>query len=173
VAIDAARSALRLGAERVTIVYRRGRAEAPACEAELREAEQEGIGFQFLATPLAILGDADGRVRGIRCGHMRLGDPDESGRRRPVATGEEMELVADQVIVALGSRAEPWLADQQTGLLTDGAGRVVADATGATSVRGVRAGGDVVRGSATVVHALADGRRAAAAIDRELAKAVD
>jgi glutamate synthase (NADPH/NADH) small chain len=169
VAMDAARSAVRLGAEHVTVVYRRGRGEVPACEAEVHEAEAEGVEFAFLAAPRAILGDADGRVRGIRCTRMRLGDADETGRRRPMPTDEELELVADQVIIALGSRAEEWLAETGAGVATDADGRVVArDASGTTSISGIYAGGDVVRGSATVVHALGDGTRAAAAIDRHL-----
>jgi homotetrameric NADPH-dependent glutamate synthase len=168
VAMDAARSAVRLGAERVTIVYRRGRAEAPACESELHEAESEGVRFAFLASPLAVLGDADGRVRALRCARIRLGEPDESGRPRPQPTGEELEIEADLVVVALGSRADAWLAEAAGGLATDSAGRVVTDASGAASIPDIYAGGDVVRGSATVVHAVADGRRAAEAIDRQL-----
>jgi glutamate synthase (NADPH/NADH) small chain len=168
VAMDAARTAVRLGAERVTVVYRRGRAEAPACEAELHEAEAEGVRFAFLAAPLAILGDADGHVRGLRCAQVRLGDLDESGRGRPVPTGEEQELAADQVIVALGSRGEPWLADANPQLAVDDAQRPIVDANRLTSLAGVYAGGDLVRGAATVVEALGDGIRAASAIDRRL-----
>jgi len=157
-----------LGADRVTVVYRRGRAEAPACEAELHEAEAEGVQFVYMAAPLAILSDAAGRVRAIRCTRMRLGEPDESSRPRAVPTDEELELETDQVIVALGSRSEPWLANTGTGLVTEPDGRVAADETGSTSVPDIHAGGDVVRGSATVVHALGDGTRAAIAIDRRL-----
>jgi glutamate synthase (NADPH/NADH) small chain len=166
--MDAARSALRLGAERATIVYRRGRAELPACAAELHEVEAEGVRFSFLAEPVAILDGADGRVRGLRCARMSLGEPDESGRRRPQPTGEEFELDAEQVIVALGSRAAAWLAETASGLETDAAGRVVVDESGSTSVPGIYAGGDVVRGAATVVDAVGDGKRAAAAIDSQL-----
>jgi homotetrameric NADPH-dependent glutamate synthase len=166
VAMDAARSALRLGADRVTVVYRRGRAEAPACEGELHEAEAEGVQFVYMAAPLTILGDTAGRVRAIRCTRMRLGDPDESGRRRALPTDDELELETDQVIIALGSRSERWLADTGTGLAIEADGRIVTDETGSTSVPGIHAGGDVVRGSATVVQALGDGTRAANAIDR-------
>jgi homotetrameric NADPH-dependent glutamate synthase len=168
VAMDAARSALRLGATSVTVVYRRGRAELPACSAELREAEAEGARFVFLASPIEILGDADGRVRGLRCERMALGAPDASGRARPVPSGEELELAADQVILALGSRAEPWLAASNPALDVDDDGRPLVRDGGASSMDGVYAGGDVVRGAATVVEALGDGMRAAEAIDRRL-----
>jgi glutamate synthase (NADPH/NADH) small chain len=171
VAMDAARSAQRLGAESVTIVYRRGRVQLPACAAELHEAELEGIRFVFLADPAAILGDADGRVRGLRLERMTLGKPDASGRPRPMPAGETIEIEADQVIVALGSRVEPWIAETKSGLAVDEAGRPVVDDRGATSVGRVYAGGDVVRGAATVVEAIGDGVRAAEAIDRELRSA--
>ena len=120
VAIDAARSALRLGAETVTLVYRRGRAQLPACSGEIHEAELEGVRFVFLASPIAIAGDADGRVRALRCARMRLGEADASGRPRAVPTGEEIEIEADQVILALGSRVEPWLAEAEPSLAVDG-----------------------------------------------------
>jgi homotetrameric NADPH-dependent glutamate synthase len=171
VAMDAARSALRLGAESVTIVYRRGRAELPACSAELHEAEAEGARFVFLASPIEILGDAEGRVRGLRCERMTLGEPDASRRARPVPTGEVLELGADQVILALGSRAEPWLAASSPALAVDDDGRILVRDGGASSLDGVYAGGDVVRGAATVVEALSDGMRAADAIDRGLREA--
>ena len=168
VAMDAARSALRLGAEKVTVVYRRGRAELPACSSELHDAEAEGARFVFLASPTAILGDADGRVRAVRCARMALGTPDDSGRARPVPTGEELEVEADQVVVALGSRAEPWLA--AAGLAVDASAQPIADGRGATSIRGVYAGGDIVRGAATVVEAIGDGVRAAQSMDRDLGR---
>jgi homotetrameric NADPH-dependent glutamate synthase len=168
VAMDAARSALRLGAESVTIAYRRGRAELPACAAEIHEAELEGVRFVFLASPIGILGDDDGGVRAVRCARMVLGDPDASGRARPVASGEDLEIEADQVILALGSRAERWLAGGNPELGVDSAARPVVAEDGSTSLGRVYAGGDVVRGSATVVEALGDGLRAAEAIDRAL-----
>jgi homotetrameric NADPH-dependent glutamate synthase len=168
VAIDAARSALRLGAELVTIVYRRGRAELPACSSEIHEAELEGVQFVFLASPLAISGDATRHVRALRCARMTLGEPDASGRPRAVPTGEEIELDADLVILALGSRVEPWLADAEPTLRADESSRPIVSDELATSLTGVYAGGDLVRGAATVVEALADGMRAAEAIDARL-----
>ena len=170
VALDAARSAVRLGAEKVTVVYRRGRAELPACNAEFHEAEGEGVRFIFLASPTAILGDADGRVRAVRCTRMALGEPDDSGRPRPVPTGEELEVEADHVVIALGSGAEPWLASTNPGLAVDGLARPIVDERGATSMPGVYAGGDIVRGAATVVEAVGDGMRAADAIEGDLRK---
>jgi pyruvate ferredoxin oxidoreductase beta subunit len=168
VANDAARRADRPGAETVTVVYRRERAELPACASELHEAEGEGVRFIFLAGPTTILGDADGSVRAVRCARMALGEPDDSGRPRPVPTGEELEVEADHVIVALGSRAEPWLAATNPGLAVDASARLIVDERGATSIPGVYAGGDIVRGAATVVDAVGDGLRAAKAIDRDL-----
>ena len=168
VAMDAARSALRMGAETVTIVYRRGQAQLPACSGELHEAEVEGVQFVFLASPL--------RSRATRmavserfAARMRLGDADASGRPQAVPTGEEFEIDADQVILALGSRVEPWLAEAEPSLAVDGSARPIVDGDRATSVRGVYAGGDLVRGSSTVVKAIGDGLRAAEAIDLELA----
>jgi glutamate synthase (NADPH/NADH) small chain len=168
VAMDAARSAVRLGADRVTVIYRRGRAELPACASELHEAEREGVRFVFLAGPTEILGDADSRVRAVRCARMALGKRDDSGRAVPVPTGEELEVEADLVVVALGSRAEPWLAATTPGLAVDAMERPIVDEAGATSMPGVYAGGDIVRGAATVVDAVGDGLRAAEAIDRDL-----
>jgi glutamate synthase (NADPH/NADH) small chain len=166
VAMDAARSARRLGAESVTVVYRRGRAEAPACAAELHEAEAEGIGFVFLASPLAILGDDAGRVRAIRCERMVLGSSDAQGRPRPIPTGDTLELPAQMVVLALGSRVSVDLGGEEP--LTAGAGALEVDDVGRTSLAHVYAGGDAVRGPATVVEAIEDGLRAAAAIDAEL-----
>jgi len=170
VAMDAARSAVRLGAESVSLVYRRGRAELPACAAEIQEAEHEGVRFVFLAGPTAVLGDADGSVRGLRCARMQLGHPDASGRRRPVSTGEHFDLEADLVILALGSRAEDWLGEANPTLVVDDAARPVISDDRRTTLPAVYAGGDLVRGPATVVEALGDGMRAAAAIDAALGK---
>jgi glutamate synthase (NADPH/NADH) small chain len=167
VAMDAARSALRLGADSVTIVYRRGREQLPACAAEIHEAELEGVRFVFLASPVEIVG-SDGVARAVRCQRMALGAPDDSGRASAVPTGEELVISADQVILALGSRVDMWLNDAAPDLTVDAAGQPVVRPDGATSLHGVYAGGDLVRGSATVVEALADGMRAAEAIDRAL-----
>jgi glutamate synthase (NADPH/NADH) small chain len=166
--MDAARSAVRLGAESVSIVYRRGRAELPACAADIKEAEHEGVRFAFLADPTAVLGDADGRARGLRCARMQLGPPDASRRPRPVPTGEHIEIEADLVILALGSRAEDWLADANPTLAVDDAARPVVSNDRRTTLPAVFAGGDLVRGAATVVEALGDGVRAAEAIDAAL-----
>jgi NADPH-dependent glutamate synthase beta subunit-like oxidoreductase len=166
VAMDAARSSRRLGAASVTVVYRRGRAEAPACASELHEAEAEGVRFAFLAAPRELRSDATGHVRAIRCERMALGSPDEDGRPRPFATGETFELTADAVILALGSRVTAQLGAENPA--TDAAGRLRAADGIRTSLPGVYAGGDAVRGPATVVAAIADGLRAAAAIDAEL-----
>jgi glutamate synthase (NADPH/NADH) small chain len=170
VAMDAARCALRLGAETVTIAYRRDRGQLPACAAELHEAEAEGVRFVFLASPLEILG-SDGRTCAVRCERMVLGEPDASGRARPVSTGEELVIEADLVILALGSRVEPWLTVANPGIRTSPAGLPEVAADGSTSLSGVYAGGDLVRGPATVVEAIGDGRRAAEAIDRALRSA--
>jgi homotetrameric NADPH-dependent glutamate synthase len=169
VAMDAARSARRLGAESVTIVYRRGRAEAPACAAELHEAEAEGIGFVFLAAPLAIIGDDAGRARAVRCERMVLGSPDTHGRPRPMPTGDAFELHAQTVVLALGSRVSADLGGEEP--VTADAGTLAVDEAGRTSLAHVYAGGDAVRGPATVVEAIGDGLRAAAAIDAELRRA--
>ena len=168
VAIDAARSALRLAADSVSIVYRRGRAELPACAGEIEEAEHEGVRFTFLAAPTAILGTADGRVRGVRCALMELGQLDASGRRRPVPTGEYCELEADLVILALGSRADVRLVQANPTLAVDDAARPLVTDDRRTTIAAVYAGGDLVRGPATVVEALGDGMRASEAIDAEL-----
>lgn len=166
-AMDAARTALRLGAEQVTVVYRRRRAEMPAFAGEIHEAELEGVRFVFLASPTGIVG-RDGRVTALRCDRMRLAEPDASGRPRPVPTGDTVELAVDQVIVALGSRPEPWLAEANPELETAMGDTPRVDVDAATVLPGVYAGGDLTRGPATVVLALADGMRAADAIDRAL-----
>ena len=169
VAMDAARCARRLGAE-VTIVYRRTEAELPARKEEVEHAKEEGIAFRFLTNPLEILADEQGWVRSIRCQEMALGEPDASGRRRPVPVeGSEMELPMDCVIMALGTSPNPLIKSTTEGLETQKWGGIVADAdTGLTSRPGVYAGGDAVSGAATVILAMGAGKAAAAAIDRQL-----
>lgn len=168
VAMDAARTALRLGAE-VTIVYRRTEVELPARKEEVRHARQEGIRFQMLANPVELLGDGDGRVRAVRCVRMELGEPDGSGRRSPVPVpGSEFDIEADTVIMALGTSPNPMIVRSTGGLETDRRGCLVADAGGTTSREGVFAGGDAVSGAATVILAMGAGRKAAASIDRYL-----
>ena len=172
VAMDAARSALRLGAE-VTVVYRRTEKELPARVEEVHHAREEGVAFRMLAAPVAVLDDGRGWVRGLRCVRMELGDPDESGRRSPtVVEGSEFELEADTVI-ALGTSPNPLIASTTEGLAVDRRGCIVADDDGTTSRRGVFAGGDAVTGAATVILAMGAGRRAAAAIRRFLSDPAD
>ena len=163
VAMDAARTALRLGAE-VTIVYRRSEKELPARAEEVHHAKEEGINFQLLTNPVEVLGDENGWVRGIRCIRMELGEPDESGRRSPVPVpGSEFDIEADALIVALGTKTNRLIADTTPGLGTDRKGRLLTTET-ATTRKGVFAGGDVVTGAATVILAMGEGRKAAAAI---------
>jgi glutamate synthase (NADPH/NADH) small chain len=171
VAMDAVRTARRLGAQDAVVVYRRTRDELPARAEEVRHAEEEGVRFVFLASPLEVLGTPDGWVRGLRCQRMELGEPDPSGRRRPVPVpGSEVEVACDQVVVAVGTRANPLLTQSAPGLALDAQGYVAVDAEGRTSLPGVYAGGDIVRGSATVILAMGDGKRAAAAIDADLSR---
>ncbi len=166
VAMDAVRTARRLGAE-ATIVYRRGEAELPARREEIHHAKEEGIGFRMLTNPVEVLGDEKGWVRGVRCVEMTLGEPDASGRRSPVVKeGSEFDIACDVVIMALGTSPNPLLAKTTAGLETDRRGCLVADQGGATTRDGVFAGGDAVTGAATVILAMGAGRRAAAAIDR-------
>lgn len=168
VAMDAVRTARRLGAESV-IVYRRSEAELPARREEVHHAKQEGIDFRMLTNPVEILGTDDGWVRGLRCVSMELGEPDASGRRRPVAVaGSEHDIPADVVIMALGTSPNPLIKDTTSGLETERHGCIVADEDGRTSRPGVFAGGDTVTGAATVILAMGAGRKAARAIDRYL-----
>ena len=165
VAMDAVRTAKRLGAE-ATIVYRRSERELPARAEEVHHAREEGIVFRMLTNPVEVLGDEKGWVRGVRCVEMMLGEPDESGRRRPVVKeGSEFELPCDVVIMALGTSPNPLLAATTAGLKTDRRGCLEADEEGRTSREGVFAGGDAVTGAATVILAMGAGRRAARAID--------
>jgi len=169
VAMDAARCARRLGAE-VCIAYRRGEEELPARREEVHHAKEEGIQFELLTAPLEILGDENGRVRALRCIRMELGEPDASGRRRPVQIpGSEFELEVDTVISAIGTSPNPLIVRTTPGLETTRHGAVVAEEeTGKTSREGVYAGGDIASGAATVILAMGAGKRAAAAIDEYL-----
>lgn len=170
VAMDAARVALRLGAEEVSIVYRRTEAEMPARLEEVHHAREEGIRFQLLTNPKRILGDEKNRVCGMECIRMELGEPDEGGRRRPIAIPDsEFRIDCDMVIPALGNKANPLLTKNTPGLALNKWGNIVADEkTGATNIPGVFAGGDIVIGAATVIEAMGAGKRAAFAIDRYL-----
>jgi len=166
VAMDSARTALRLGAENSRIVYRRSRTEVPARGAEVHHAEQEGVEFFFLAAPTKFIGDDKGRVIGMECLKMELGEPDASGRRRPVQIeGSEFELECDLVIVAVGTGANPILTQSTDGLSLNKWGYIDADEkTAKTTKKGVWAGGDIVTGSATVILAMGAGRIAANSI---------
>lgn len=169
-AMDAVRTARRLGAESATLVYRRSRTEMPARAEEIHHAEEEGIEFQMLTNPLEVLGDERGWVRAIRCVRMALGEPDASGRARPVAvSGSEFDIPCQAVIVAVGTRANPLLTQTTPDLKVNAKGYLEVDSDGMTSRPGVFAGGDIVRGAATVILAMGDGKRAARAIGRYLA----
>ena len=164
VAMDAARTALRLGAQ-TTIVYRRTENELPARREEVHHAKEEGVEFAMLTNPVEILADEKGWVRAVKCIRMELGEPDGSGRRSPVAVpGSEFEIETESVIMSLGTSPNPLIARTTSGLETNRRGCLVADEMGATSRKGVFAGGDAVTGAATVILAMGAGRKAAAAI---------
>lgn len=166
VAMDAARSAKRLGAENVYIVYRRGKEEMPARNEEIEHAEEEEIIFKTLTNPTEILGDEHKCVKGMKCVEMELGEPDESGRRRPVVKeGSEFVLDVDCVIMAIGTSPNPLIRNTTEGLDTQKWGGIIADDNGLTSREGVYAGGDAVTGAATVILAMGAGKTAAKAID--------
>ena len=168
VAMDAARSALRLGAESVYIVYRRGMAELPARKEEVEHAEEEGIIFKTLCNPVAIHPDEDGFVHSMTCIEMELGEPDASGRRRPIEKqGSEFELEVDTVIMSLGTSPNPLIRSTTPGLETNKHGCIVTEGDeGKTSRDGVYAGGDAVTGAATVIKAMGAGKAAAKAMDK-------
>jgi glutamate synthase (NADPH/NADH) small chain len=172
VAMDAARTALRLGADEAIIVYRRGRDEMPARHEEIENAEEEGVQVMLLTAPLEVLGNKDFQVTGLRCQKMELGEPDSSGRRRPVpVAGSEFDLEVNTVIVAIGQSPNPLLRSTTPDLRTQKWGGIIVDEeTMATSKAGVYAGGDAVTGAATVILAMGAGKKAAKAIDEYLAK---
>lgn len=171
VAMDASRMALRLGAEKVYLVYRRSEAEMPARVEEVHHAKEEGVEFRMLQNAKRVLGDESGRVSGLECLKYELGEPDASGRRSPVAVeGSEFTLDVDTVIVAVGNGSNPLIAATTEGLETNRRGNIVVDPeTNATSIPGVFAGGDIVLGAATVILAMGEGRRAAKGINDYLA----
>ncbi|MEW5772826.1 MAG: NADPH-dependent glutamate synthase [Thermodesulfobacteriota bacterium] len=169
VAMDAARTAKRLGAERVTVVYRRTRDEMPARREEIEHAEEEGVHFELLANPVELKGDEAARLTHVRLQRQALGEPDASGRRKPVPTDEYFEIPAQMVIVAVGTRSNPVLIEATPDLALSKRGYVEVDeATGETSIPNVFAGGDIVTGAATVISAMGAGRRAAKEIARRL-----
>jgi glutamate synthase (NADPH/NADH) small chain len=171
VAMDSARTALRLGADSVHVVYRRSRAEMPARAEEIHHAEEEGIIFEYLSNPLRFIGNEQGRLTAVECQRMELGEPDDSGRRRPVAIkGSEYQLPIDLAIVSIGNAPNPIIQKTSPGLETTKWGTIVADEeTMKTSKKGVFAGGDIVSGAATVILAMGAGRKAAQSIDQYLA----
>ena len=175
VAMDAARCAKRLGAENVYIVYRRSEAEMPARVEEVHHAKEEGIIFKLLTNPTRILGTDDGWVKGMECVEMELGEPDSSGRRRPVAKpGSEHIIDVETVVVAIGQSPNPLIKSTTPGLKTEKwGGIIVEEETGATSRKGVYAGGDAVTGAATVILAMGAGKKAARAIDEYLRAGAD
>ena len=176
-AMDAARTALRLGAEKVYIVYRRSMDELPARKEEVEHAIEEGIDFKLLCNPVKILGYEDktdskyGFVKGIECIEMELGEPDERGRRRPVPLEiSEFTLDVDAVIIAIGTSPNPLIKNTTEGLTVNSRGGIVVNEDGLTSKDGVFAGGDAVTGAATVISAMGAGKTAAKAIDEYLNK---
>ena len=171
VAMDAARCAKRLGVEEVTIVYRRSMEELPARKEEVEHAMEEGIVFKLLTNPVRVLGNEDGWVCGMECVSMELGEPDASGRRRPVEIkGSNFVLDVDCMIMAIGTSPNPLIRSTTKGLETNRKGCLVADDNGATTREGVFAGGDAVTGAATVILAMGAGKTAAAAIDDYIQK---
>jgi glutamate synthase (NADPH/NADH) small chain len=167
-AMDAMRVSLRLGAEKVYCIYRRSRTEAPARLEEVHHAEQEGVEFHWLTNPVAVLDDGHGSARGLRCVRMTLGEPDASGRRRPVAVpNSEFDFETDLVVYAIGTNANP-IMGQTSGMKLNERGYIATDVELDTSLAGVFAGGDIVTGAATVIQAMGAGRRAARSMKRYL-----
>lgn len=171
VAMDAARMALRVGAEEVYVIYRRTEAEMPARKEEVAHAKEEGIIFNFLSSPVKIIGDENGQVKAIECIRYELGEPDASGRRKPVAVkGSEFTLEMDSVIMALGNSSNPLISQTTLDIEVNKWGNIVTDENGKTSMDRVYAGGDIVLGAATVILAMGEGRRAAESINKLLAE---
>ena len=171
VAMDAARCAMRLGAEHVYVVYRRGEAEMPARAEEKHHAKEEGIEFKTLCNPIEIIGDENGRVCGMKCIRMELGEPDASGRRSPIVVpNSEFILEVDTVVMSLGTSPNPLIRSTTPGLETNRKGCLIVNENEMTSRDGVFAGGDAVTGAATVILAMGAGKKAAAAIDEYLKK---
>lgn len=167
VAMDAARTALRLGADKVYIIYRRSEAEMPARKEEIHHAKEEGIDFQLLTNPTAIIGDNQGWVKGIECVKMELGEADASGRRKPVEiTGSEFIIDVDTVVMAIGQGPNPLIQSTTPGLKVNRRGNIETDENGQTSKEGVFAGGDIVTGAATVISAMGAGKKAAQSIHK-------
>ncbi|MFA6434840.1 MAG: NADPH-dependent glutamate synthase [Elusimicrobiales bacterium] len=172
-AMDSARCAMRLGPESVTVLYRRTRAEMPARGEEVENAMEEGVKFDFLTAPLELEGTEQGRLKSVKCVRMELGEPDASGRRKPAPVkGSEFRMEADSLVVAIGSSPNPIIQQTTPGLAVKKGNCLAVDPGGKTSMEGVYAGGDVVRGGATVLLAMKDGKAAAGAIHRYLLEKV-
>jgi glutamate synthase (NADPH/NADH) small chain len=170
VAMDSARTAVRLGAEKVYLVYRRTEKEMPARIEEVHHAKEEGIEFHILQSPKRVIGDENSHVTAIECLKYQLGEPDESGRRRPLPIeGSEFQIEVDTLIIAIGNTANPLIRQTTPGLEFNKWGNIVVDENCKTSLEGVYAGGDIVLGAATVILAMGQGRIAAAAINQHLA----
>jgi len=170
-AMDVSRIALRLGAEEVIVLYRRTEAEMPARREEIENAKEEGVKFMFLTQPVALIGDEKGWVKKIRCIRMRLGEPDASGRRRPIPIpGSEFEIEVDNVIIAIGAEVNKLIQRTAPNLKVDKKGHVIVDKYGRTSIERVYAAGDVVTGAATVIEALAAAKTVARTIHKDLSK---
>ena len=167
VAVDSARVAKRIGAKEVYVIYRRSEVEMPARLAEIKHAREEGIKFELLTNPIKIFGDNFGWVKKMTCVRNRLGEPDSSGRRRPLTIpGSEFDFDCDTVVIAIGQGPNPLLISAVPGLKLNKRGNVEADSDGRTSIDDIFAGGDIVSGAATVIEAMGAGKRAARAIDR-------
>ncbi len=165
IAIDSARTALRLQAKKVTIVYRRAREQMPARKEEIQHAQEEGIIFKLLTNPVSIIGDDEGNIKEIEVIQMKLGEPDESGRARPLPIeNSEFRIKTDLVIIAIGNNSNPLLTSTYSELELNKWGNIITDEDGKTNIKGIYAGGDIVTGSATVISAMGAGRRAAKAI---------
>ena len=174
VAMDSARMAKRLGAEKVYVVYRRTEVEMPARKEEVAHAKEEGIEFLFLQNAKKIIGNDKGRVKEMECVRYELGEPDASGRRRPVLIPDsEFILDVDTVIVAIGNGSNPLISQTTPQLNVNRWGNIIVDETQKTSVDKIFAGGDIVLGAATVILAMGEGRRAAAAINKMLAEEIE
>lgn len=174
VAMDASRMALRLGAEKVYVVYRRTEKEMPARNEEIEHAKEEGVEFLFLSNAKRVIGDEKGRVKALECLRYELGEPDDSGRRRPIPIEDsEFYLKVDTVIVAIGNRSNPLISQTTPGIETNKWGNIIVDENQKTSMDRVYAGGDIVLGAATVILAMGEGRKAAAAINELLAKDIE
>ena len=169
-AMDAARSALRMGSE-VTIAYRRGREDMTARIEEIKHAEEEGVKFEFFLNPVEFIGDENGKVKAVKFEKMKpLGEKDSKGKRKIVGTGEYITLEADTVIIAIGLEPNRIISEEATALKTNPDGTLVVDENLMTSIPGVFAGGDAIRGEATVILAMGDGKKAAKAIDEYIQK---